>query len=710
MRHVRNAKEFWQTVKKFTHREFKIKLEISMETCVDFFKQIYTPTPRIRSIFERTTHDLLDAPITLEELEGAISHLKTQKACGPDEIPNECFKFLSPPWTHYILNMFNFFLREEYIPDNWCQSMIKLIYKKGDKLDPGNYRPIALENAGLKLFMYTLNKRLYKMTEDNNLLPEEQCGFRKNRSCVDNLFILRCIIDIQRMINKKMLLCIFVDYKKAFDTVPHDKLFQKLDHLGINGKFMRIVAKMYDQAKLTINVNDQLSESIKVTKGVLQGDVLSPLLYTLYTSDMRSFFVEKGHRGVKVDDTNILLTTFADDTAIFASSTTDCQDKLNDLYTYCELNDLTVNASKTNILYFFRGRPKKLRTIYYQNTPVQYVKSVKYLGVNFTSSGKFSLHASETMRKAHLAAGKALSILSASKSDTWSTKCTLFDSLSKSHLLYACEMWAYSYSSILETVQSRYFKSLLHLSKTTPNYMVRKETQRLPIEYFVMKSMYDWWTKLLAMPSDRLPRICYVLLEKHINQSEIQDNWANLMKQFLYDTGRENVWLEQDAHLAKKMRKDVLNTLKSALEIRDTQRIVNSSYTPLYHLIIQLELKPSYIYYTSNIKKLRTVAQLRLCNLNCTTLYLAGQKYVLDETNNCSYCNLNEPYNLSHIFFNCPIFNVPRQKYLNRFMRETNQSRSALLASILSNITIEKLNYLFYFINECTRIIQLIDM
>ena len=136
-----------------------------------------------------------------------------------------------------------------------------------------------------------------------------------------------------------------------------------------------------------------LSDSIDVTREVPQGDVLSPLLYALYTRDLRDHFMNEGFKGIKIDhDTEIILISFADGTIILANSPVDCQDKLNSLGRYCDTNDLIVNPSKTCILSFFRGRPCERKDIYYEGKLINYVNEPSYLGITFSSSGKFLVH------------------------------------------------------------------------------------------------------------------------------------------------------------------------------------------------------------------------------------------------------------------------------------------------------------------------------
>ena len=169
------------------------------------------------------------------------------------------------------------------------------------------------------------------------------------------------------------------------------------------------------------------------------------------------------------------MITFADDTIIFATNPVDSQDKLKTLEKYSDLNDIFLNPIKTNILHFFKGRPISPRPVYYQGNEINYVREATYLDVTFTSSVKFLTHAKNTVKKSQLAPGKTLAILFNMKSNSWQTKNALFDSLIKSVLLYASEIWAWNYVDLLETVQSKFFKRLLQLPIETPNYFLRAE-------------------------------------------------------------------------------------------------------------------------------------------------------------------------------------------------------------------------------------------
>ena len=142
--------------------------------------------------------------------------------------------------------------------------------------------------------------------------------------------------------------------------------FKNLNNFGIYGKFMRTIANIYVDAFVIIDVKENKTDRINVTKGVLQGDPISAEFYILCTSDMDNHFKCQGFKGIKTGpNDNVLMITFAIDTVFFANSITGCQDLLNCLLDYCNINDVIVNKSKTNILTFFKWRPTYLRTVYY---------------------------------------------------------------------------------------------------------------------------------------------------------------------------------------------------------------------------------------------------------------------------------------------------------------------------------------------------------
>lgn len=121
----------------------------------------------------------------------------------------------------------------EKAPTSWACSTTSMLYKKGDPTKPENYRPITLLNHILKIYTQIIHNRLYKWSEENGLLPESQAGFRKGRSCDDQIFCLNTAIQMNISKKKGKLFTMFIDFARAFSSVPHEKLWDKLLWLGV---------------------------------------------------------------------------------------------------------------------------------------------------------------------------------------------------------------------------------------------------------------------------------------------------------------------------------------------------------------------------------------------------------------------------------------------------------------------------------------------
>uniref|UniRef100_A0A1Y1LAD0 Reverse transcriptase domain-containing protein n=1 Tax=Photinus pyralis TaxID=7054 RepID=A0A1Y1LAD0_PHOPY len=288
---IMDSNTFWQTFKREKNRtRITSAPVIEIQRWVNFYKHFYS---HIHSDLNFNMHDVLhpflDRPITSWELNKALQHAPTGKAMGLDGISNEFLKNLSMNWHTYILRLFNRILDSEQIPYQWSKIKMIHLHKKGDISVTDNYRGIAIMNHIAKIFNYIIYNRISNFVEESQILPESQCGFRRGRDCQDNIFVLNAIIFNNIRLKKQRMYALFVDFKKAFDSIQHDLLWQKLSQTGISAKLIRLIKGFYSKATLQIEQEGRLSEVINITKGVLQGDVLSPLLFSLFTADMEAF-------------------------------------------------------------------------------------------------------------------------------------------------------------------------------------------------------------------------------------------------------------------------------------------------------------------------------------------------------------------------------------------------------------------------------------
>ena len=208
------------------------------------------------------------------------------KSCGIDNICNEMIKSLVNTHPHIVLKLFNDILQSgEVIPDR-VMGMIVPIYKNGSRLDPSNYRGITLISCLGKLFLSVLNTRFLLYAFNQNLLADNQLGFVPgNRTSDAHIIMNNLVKKICHKNNSRIYSC-FVDFKKAFDSVPHDILLKKTNNLGVEGKFFNIVRHIYTTDKACITLGNSRSNLFDLSLGVRQGCILSMLLFNIFLSDL----------------------------------------------------------------------------------------------------------------------------------------------------------------------------------------------------------------------------------------------------------------------------------------------------------------------------------------------------------------------------------------------------------------------------------------
>ena len=234
----------------------------------------------------------LDCPFTLDEIHKAVNSLKTCKSPGSDNLLNEYFISSFDILGSHICDIFNIIFKTGYFPDKWTEGVITPVYKKGDPKIASNYRGITLVSCLSKLFTTVLNKRLEKYCNSHHTITDAQFGFRKGCSTVDAIFILNSIV--QKYLNEnKRLYVVFVDMFKCFDSIYHNALYFKLFKTGINGKMLRIIRDMYSNLKSCVKICNTYSDFFEYTVGLRQGEVISPIPFSLFVEDLESFFTNK---------------------------------------------------------------------------------------------------------------------------------------------------------------------------------------------------------------------------------------------------------------------------------------------------------------------------------------------------------------------------------------------------------------------------------
>ena len=231
------------------------------------------------------TNPNLDNSPTLPEVEKAIHQLSSGKAPGADAIPAEVYKHAGPQLRDKMTQLIEVIWAQVAVPQDFKDASIVHLYKrKGNRQVCDNHRGISLLCIAGKVLARILLNRLIEHLEQG-LLPESQCGFRKERGTIDMVFAARQLQEKCQEQNVD-LYTTFVDLTKAFDTVSRDGLWKIMSKFGCPGKFIQVVCQFHDEMKAQVLDDGESSTPFPVTNGVKQGCVLAPTLFSMMFSAM----------------------------------------------------------------------------------------------------------------------------------------------------------------------------------------------------------------------------------------------------------------------------------------------------------------------------------------------------------------------------------------------------------------------------------------
>ena len=291
--------------------------------------------------------------------------------------------------------IYNLCFRTNCFPNDWKIASIVPLPKDGDLFRCTNYRPISLLPLPGKILEHIIHKRLSKFCEDNLLLNENQGGFRKNHSTAATVALFTD--NLYTAINHKQYsIATFIDFSKAFDTVNHKILFEKLERLGIKGNSKFLIKNYLENRTQITNINGTDSNLANIVCGVPQGSVLGPLLFLIYINDLCNVIK------------NCSTFLYADDTVITSNACdiydahTQSQADLDNLADWCKRNKLSINIRKTkSMVVGTRSMVKKhpvTPKLKILGKPLEYVFQYKYLGVTIDEILSFNAHLNNTIK------------------------------------------------------------------------------------------------------------------------------------------------------------------------------------------------------------------------------------------------------------------------------------------------------------------------
>ena len=379
----------------------------------------------------------LDSVISLGEVKRAVKDLKAGKAAGSDGVVNELIKFGGGKVVSLVWNLLRNCFDEERVPEQWLEGIIFPLYKQGDKRDPYNYRGISLLSVVSKIYEMVLYRRLDEWCERRGIIREEQGGFRAGRGCVDQIFVLDTLLNSR---GRRRTYCCFIDIKKAYDTVWRKGLWKCLWDKGIRGKMWRVIKDFYRSTRCKIRVGKGVTEEFSVEKGVKQGAVLSPLLFSIYINTLVEELGETG-LGVKMGQGTIESLFYADDIVLLADKPHKLQ-QLMDVVTRFGIRwRCEINRKKSQVVVYGDKRGIVKRKWMLGSGEIAQVEAYKYLGVEFERKKGWRGFRERMLRKALKVSGIVKVICRRNRMLSTDVKIMLWNGLVRPLLEYGAEVW-----------------------------------------------------------------------------------------------------------------------------------------------------------------------------------------------------------------------------------------------------------------------------
>jgi len=491
---------------------------------------------------------ILNAPITNREVEGGISRLKNNKAAGPDHILGEMLKACASDIVPKLTILFNRIFQTGTFPSTWAKSIIVPIFKKDDANVPDNYRPISLTSILSKVFTHILATRLTEWAERNNLIAEEQAGFRRGYRTQDNIFTL--FGSIQKYINRRKTLYVcFIDFRKAFDSVDRNCLWKCLYAYGVRDNILSVLQAMYSKVESCVRCEQGLSQYFSCRSGLKQGCLASPILFTYLINDLIMNVRRYGRHGVQLfpDHTELRTLLFADDVALVSDTTIGLQHQINILVKFTKETGLTVNMAKTKVVVFRKGGYLAKHERWTLNKQILKVENgYKYLGFIFSTKLTVNNALIDLASRAKIGVVQILRSLKRIGCSDPKVFFHLFDSKVQPILLYCAEIWGLHDTSIIEQVHLYAMRKILNVSEKTPSTKLYGELGRFPLYVNAQLRCIKYWLNLVQMNSSRYPKKVYdMLLAEH---RDGRTCWVSKVEETLKKNGFVQVWQQSSAN------------------------------------------------------------------------------------------------------------------------------------------------------------------
>ena len=411
-----------------------------------FTREDTTHLPEPEHLF-RGEDPLTDVEFKREEVEKKLKNIKVAGAPGPDKVWSKVLHDMADQLAEPLTIIYSRLMQEGMVPGVWRLANVCPVFKKGTKGDPANYRPVSLTCVVGKVMESLIRDKMVEHLERHNLIRDSQHGFMSGRSTATNMLVymeaLTKLLDQGHAVD-----VLYLDFAKAFDKVPHERLLAKCRGLGLGGKLLEWIRMWLRDRKQRVVINGEASEWSEVLSGVPQGSVLGPTLFLIFINDI--------DRAVEV--TNSILLKFADDTKVgrvveSEEQRRELQSTIDRLVEWSTEWQMLFNAGKCHILHLGARNARHEYTM--DGKKLEAVEVEKDVGVLVHQSLKPSMQCARAASRANVILGQL------SRAITYRDKATflkLYKVYVRPHLEYAVVCWSpwtEGDKEVLEKVQRR---------------------------------------------------------------------------------------------------------------------------------------------------------------------------------------------------------------------------------------------------------------
>ena len=454
---------------------------------------------------------------SLTELKEAIAKCGNT-SMGPDYIHYSFFRHFTEPQLIQVVNMINCIWCAEQLPQQWKHSVIIPILKPGKPRDnPASYRPIQLTSCFSKLMERMVTERLTWYVEQNNLISAFQCAFRKGRSTADHL--VRLDSDVRRgFFCHQYTLAVFLDLQSAYNLISKVAILHRLYSIGLRRRLAFFVKSYLEDRTFQVR-NGVLSDTFAQENGLIQGGVISPLLFNIMINDIFSNIPN-----------NVSCALYADDCSMWVSGRrivsliNQMQTALDCVTEWTDRWGFVFSPPKCHAIIFRRFMKERelaqIPSLTIYNQPLNYSDEVKFLGVIFDSRLNFSKHVQYLKGKAV----KRISILKCLAGRRCgadrSVLLRIYKSLVRPILDYSCQILDGPSNRVvdsLDSVQNECIRIATGALRTSPILPLLVEANIPPLRlrrceltlrfYLKVRSRPDHPCRYLIMPEAALRRV-----------------------------------------------------------------------------------------------------------------------------------------------------------------------------------------------------------